>query len=124
MKNFFRSATKINLLKSGRNIIVNSSNPALLNNIAKALQRIGYVCNTDNNAKTITVANTERFLPASFFMTEVKEALLKSGFRLRRGAHIMADWKGANVESEPTTAGSYHNYERSCYQAAMAAATA
>ena len=83
--NFFKNATKVGLFRVGRNIGVTSSNPVLLGSIQKTLKAIGFVCNENTNTKTITVTNTERFLPPVYFMTEVKEAIIKSGYTLKEG---------------------------------------
>src|SRR5208282_4706655 len=106
MGSFFSNATRIFIDKSGRNMIVRSSNPALLGNIEKTLKRIGFVTNGD--AQKITVTNTERYLPAAFFMTEVKEALLKSGYTFRRGARVAADFKSAECDA-PERNGAFAN---------------
>ncbi len=111
MSNFFNNATRIFIDKAGRNMIVRSSNPELIGNIEKTLKRIGFVCNTDGGS-AITVTNTERYLPPVFFMTEVKEALLKSGYTLGRGARVAADFNSAQCDS-PELNGAFSNIIRS-----------
>jgi len=112
MNNFFKSATKVNLFKVGRNIGVTSSNSSLLGSIEKTLKTVGFVCNVNADTKTIIVTNTERFLPPVYFLTEVKEAIIKSGYTLRRGARIAADFETARLDS-PELNGSFSNVLRS-----------
>lgn len=103
---FFRKATKIKIFRNGRSCTVWSSNPALVSVLKKALEKVGYIC-FDGVRNTVIIANTERFLPATYFITEVREALNKAGFR-----SASPEWASARCDM-PELNGAFSNVIRS-----------
>jgi hypothetical protein len=103
---FFREATKIRIFRNGRSCTVWSSNPALVSVLKKTLEKVGYIC-YDGVRNTVIITNTERFLPAAFFITEVREALNKAGF-----TSANPEWASARCDT-PELNGAFSNIIRS-----------
>ncbi len=103
---FFRGATKIRIFRNDRSCTVWASNPALVEDLKDTLKKTGYECRTTTDRNTILVINTERYLPASFFITEVREALKAAGFMSR------PEWGSARCD-QPELNGAFSNVVRS-----------